>query len=183
MHNMSHALTAYFGAQKGYTYIWEAIMDQEVKQLTRAALIEVSHALSAEYGVALEELLNFAENLLVRYENKLLGDTVERVGKDTKRKLSATDRFVGAALLCEKHGITPTNILAGLAAGLHFAPDGDTASEEIVNNLKENGLAHTLSTYCGIESDSPFAPRIQAVYEKIASKCSLDEIYAELNRA
>ena len=122
MHNMSHALTAYFGALKGYTYIWEAAADAEIKLMALRALTESSRALSKEYGVPLEELLCFSENLLSRFENKLLGDTVERVGRDTKRKLSENDRFVGAARLCEKHGISPVNILAGLAAGLHFAP-------------------------------------------------------------
>ncbi|MBQ8173943.1 MAG: mannitol dehydrogenase [Clostridia bacterium] len=180
MHNMSHALTAYFGARKGYTYIWEAAKDAEVKLLTLRALTESSRALSKEYGVPLEELLCFSENLISRFENKLLGDTVERVGRDTKRKLSANDRFVGAARLCEKHGIKPVTILAGLAAGLHFAPEGDEASAEVVADVKQNGVAHALATYCGVEADSSFLPTVEAVYRQVADATPMSAIISSL---
>jgi len=36
------------------------------------------------------------EDLLKRFANRQLGYTVERVGKDTIRKLSPNDRLVGA---------------------------------------------------------------------------------------
>ena len=180
MHNMSHALTAYFGALKGYTYIWEAAEDAEIKLMALRALTESSRALSKEYGVPLEELLCFSENLLSRFENKLLGDTVERVGRDTKRKLSENDRFVGAARLCEKHGIPPVNILAGLAAGLHFAPSGDEASIEVSGDAKANGVAHALSAYCGVGADSGFVERVEDVYNKIADNTKMSEIISAL---
>lgn len=180
MHNMSHALTAYFGALKGYTYIWEAAADAEIKLMALRALTESSRALSKEYGVPLEELLCFSENLLSRFENKLLGDTVERVGRDTKRKLSENDRFVGAARLCEKHGISPVNILAGLAAGLHFAPAGDEASIEVSGDAKANGVAHALATYCGVASDSSLSDRVEDVYNKIEEKAKMSEIISSL---
>lgn len=52
----------------------------------------------------LKDLMSFSAELIDRFGNRLLGDTVERVGKDTKRKLSENDRLVGAANLCLKHG-------------------------------------------------------------------------------
>ncbi|MBR2929926.1 MAG: mannitol dehydrogenase [Clostridia bacterium] len=180
MHNMSHALTSYFGALKGYTYIWEAAGDAEVKLMALRALTESSRALSKEYGVPLDELLCFSENLINRFENKLLGDTIERVGRDTKRKLSENDRFVGAIRLCKKHGIAPMNILAGLAAGLHFGPEGDDSSIEIRNDAKENGVAHALSTWCGIDGDAELVARIESVYNSIAEGAKMSDIISSL---
>lgn len=180
MHNMSHALTAYFGALKGYTYIWEAAKDAEIKLMALRALTESSRALSKEYGVPLEELLCFSENLIGRFENKLLGDTVERVGKDTKRKLSENDRFVGAARLCEKHGISPMNILAGLAAGLHFAPESDEAAIEVAGDAHKNGAKHALKTYSGIDGASTLATTVEEVYNKIEEKATMSEIISSL---
>ena len=180
MHNMSHALTAYFGALKGYTYVWEAAKDAEIKLMALRALTESSRALSKEYGVPLEELLCFSENLLGRFENKLLGDTIERVGKDTKRKLSENDRFVGAARLCEKHGISPMNILAGLAAGLHFAPESDEAAIEVSTDARTNGVSHALECYSGISADSALAKTVGEVYKKIEEKESMSEIISSL---
>lgn len=180
MHNMSHALTAYFGAHKGYTYIWEAAGDAEIKLMTLRALTEASRALSKEYGVPLEELLCFSENLISRFENKLLGDTIERVGRDTKRKLSANDRFVGAARLCAKHGIVPVNILAGLAAGLHFAPVGDDSSIDVASTAKEAGVARALAYYSGIKEDESLVTTVKDVYEKIEKGARMSEIISAL---
>ncbi len=176
MHNMSHALTAYFGALRGYTCIWEAALDADIRALAKAALAEASAALNLEYGVALDELKAFSDNLIDRFENKLLGDTIERVGRDTKRKLSENDRFVGVARLCEKLSLKSEYILAGLAAGLHFAPAGDDASIEVATDAKENGVFHALSTYCGIAEDSAIAKRVKEYYDKIAARTPISEI-------
>lgn len=167
MHNMSHALTAYLGALKGYEYIWQANGDYDIRSTARDALAEISKAMAAEYGVSPSDLEVFSYDLILRYDNKLLGDTVERVGKDTKRKLSENDRFVGAIRLCLKHGITPENIIRGMAAGLLFCPEGDTASLELTTFLKENGVYATLEKYCGIDKSDNLAAMIAAEYEKL----------------
>ena len=173
---MSHALTAYFGALRGYTYIWEAIEDPDIRALAEQALAVASAALHLEYNVPIEELASFSANLIERFENKLLGDTVERVGRDTKRKLASNDRLVGTMLLCEKHGVPCECILAAIAAGLHFAPAGDDSSVEVANDAKNNGVFHALSTYCGVEADTPMAKAIDAFYAKIEAKTPICEI-------
>ena len=71
------------------------------------------------------------------------------------------------ARLCEKHGIESIHILAGLAAGLHFAPGGDDASCEVAEDARKNGLVHTLATYCGIGADTDIAEKIAVFYSKI----------------
>ena len=178
MHNMSHALTAYFGYLRGYTYIWEANADADIRGFATKALAEASLALSKEYGVSIEELKAFSDNLIERFDNKLLGDTIERVGKDTKRKLSVNDRLVGAALLCEKLGIDATYITAGIAAGLLFAPESDESAIEVAKDAKENGVFHALATYCGIGEDAPLAKAVKAYYEKLAAKKPFAELFA-----
>ncbi len=178
MHNMSHALTAYFGYLRGYTFIWEANADADIRGFATKALAEASLALSKEYGVSIEELKAFSDNLIERFDNKLLGDTIERVGKDTKRKLSVNDRLVGAALLCEKLGISATYITAGIAAGLLFAPESDESAIEVAKDAKENGVFHALATYCGIGEDAPLAKAVKAYYEKLAAKKPFAELFA-----
>ena len=177
MHNMSHALTAYFGALRGYTYIWEAALDADIRALASAALAEASEALNIEYGVPMEELRAFSDNLIERFENKLLGDTIERVGKDTKRKLSVNDRFVGVALLAERLGVDAPHVLAGLAAGLCFAPESDEASVEVAADARDNGVFHALSTYCGIAEDSDIAKKVNEFYVKIKNGTPISDIF------
>lgn len=154
MHNMSHALVAYLGYRKGYTYIWEAVADPDIRGDAIHALSEASCALSAEYGVPLKELMSFSNDLIDRFGNKLLGDTVERVGKDTKRKLSENDRLIGAANLCLKHGLIPNFISKGIAAALEFASEGDESSKELAAYAKEHGAAAALEKYGNVKPDS-----------------------------
>ena len=158
----------------------EAAKDAEIKLIALRALTEISRAMSKEYGVPLDELLCFSENLIARYENKLLGDPVSRVGRDTKRKLSATDRFVGAARLCAKHGIRPVNILAGLAAGLHFAPADDEAALAVSATARDAGVPYALATYSGITEEDGFIEDVEAVYSKIAAGTEIREIISSL---
>ncbi|MBR7095201.1 MAG: mannitol dehydrogenase [Clostridia bacterium] len=178
MHNMSHSLIAYFGALCGYTYIWEAVADPAIRAIAERALADASGALHLEYGVPLDELSAFSENLIERFHNKLLGDTVERVGKDTRRKLSVNDRLVGTALLCEKHGIPATGILAAVAAGLRFAPAGDEASLEVAKDAAENGACHALATFSGIPANSEKAQTIANFYARIKRGTPIGELLA-----
>lgn len=180
MHNMSHAICAYLGNIKGYEYIWQAAKDAEIKLIALRALIESSRALSAEYGVPLEELLIFSENLIGRFENRLLGDTVARVGRDTIRKLSGNDRLAGAAKLCLKHGIKPVNICAGIAAGLRFSPDDDTSSTEVAEFTREHGAAAALARYSGIENQPEIVETVCAAYHLIENGRPMCELISSL---
>lgn len=126
IHNMGHALTAYLGNLKGYTYIWEAIGDPLIRLTVMKAMQDSAISLAREHNVPLDMILLHIDDLLYRFSNKLLGDTIARVGRDIKRKLSPGDRMLGTAKLCLKHGIFPSVICLGIAAALHFNPDTET---------------------------------------------------------
>ena len=151
MHNMSHAVTAYLGYIAGYTYIWEAAADARIRYVALAALVEAATALAAEHKIDSAPLIEHAFDLLSRFDNKLLGDTIERVGRDTKRKLSSGDRIVGIIKLCRKHNLPCEFITAGLAAGLMFAPESDDSSKEIEAFVKANGITAALKQYSELE--------------------------------
>ena len=167
MQNMSHAVIAYLGALKGYEYIWEANGDPDIRSTECNALAEIGLAMSKEYGVPYSELESFSDNLIPRYDNKLLGDTITRVGRDTKRKLSENDRIVGAIRLCLKHGILPESIIRGMAAGFLFCPDGDDASLEVKTYLAENGIFAALEKYCNVSGDEPLAAMVAEEYGRL----------------
>jgi mannitol-1-phosphate 5-dehydrogenase len=172
LHNMSHALCAYLGAERGYTYIWESVQDGEIRRIAREALREVSAALSAEYGVSAEELERFCEDLLSRFDNRLLGDTVSRVGFDTVRKLSPTDRFMGAIRLCEAHGLAYDHVLLGFCAGFRFCPEGDARSAGVFFAAKQNP-ARTLREVSGIEEGTALHQKAMALLHSQNSKTQL----------
>ncbi len=118
LHNMGHATCAYLGLIKGYTYIFEAIADPQIRLIVENAMAESSLALSAKYGAPLKDLTLHSWDLVDRFFNEQLADTCLRVGFDPKRKLGQHDRLVGASLNAAQHGITPVYICVGLACAI-----------------------------------------------------------------
>ena len=164
IHNMSHAMLAYLGRLGGYQFIWQAVRDSRLAEMARGALAESSKALSIKHGIPLADLAAFSEDLMSRFDNPMLGDTVVRVARDPLRKLAPGDRLVGAARLCLESGIIPDCICAGVAAALLFMDDGDEASLQIQKSIAENGLSATLDGFCGIEASSPLYTLISNHY-------------------
>lgn len=178
MHNMSHALTAYLGYMNDCGYIWEACGKPLIKLLALRALQESATALSEEYGVPLKKLIGFSEDLIYRFGNKLLGDTVERVGKDPVRKLSEYDRLIGAANLCVKKGISPVYVCLGLAAGYLYNNPNDAAAMEVQDFIKQNGIEEAIVRYSNIEKSSSVFAYIIRFYEMFKSGESLEKVAA-----
>jgi len=153
MHNMGHATCAYLGFLNNYTYIWETMENTSIKLITLRALLESATALSIEHNYPLPKLIEHSDDLIYRFGNKLLGDTVARVGKDPVRKLAENDRLVGATRLCVKHGINPAYICLGIAAGYAFSPEGDESAAKIAEIVKNEGIEAALSKFSGINKD------------------------------
>ncbi len=162
IHNMGHALCAYLGAEKGYEYIWQAAEDREIYEAAKEAMLCSADALAREYGDELMPLLEeHVDDLLFRFKNKALGDTVVRVGADPVRKLRRNDRIIGAALYCMEMGILPAPILAGVKAALRFNPPGDVSANILQADLKEKGLEYVITHYMGIDIKDDLFERLQ----------------------
>ena len=114
----------------------------------------------------MEQLVSFSEDLMARFDNPPLGDTVLRVGRDPVRKLAPGDRLSGAAELCLEQGILPKRICEGIAAALLFIADEDIASLEIQSSIKGKGLTETLIRYCGVRAESPLYSLISDRYNE-----------------
>ncbi len=167
MHNMSHATCAYLGYLRDYTYIYQAVNDVDIKYVAYKSLLQSASAVAKENGAEMKDLISHAENLIYRFKNTALGDTVERVGKDTIRKLGNNDRLVGALLLAEKHSLPCEYLCIGIAAGMLFNPQADERSVELSGFAKENGVKATLQKYCGY--DGKMVGVIETLYDKFNS--------------
>ena len=162
LHNMGHAMVAYFAYQQGIEYIWQAVEHKEVYDLARKAMKGSGEALIRQYG---EEMrANVEENiddLLFRFGNKALKDTVARVGGDLVRKLRRNDRLVGAALYCIEQGVDPEPIVEGIRAALKFDRAEDVSAPELQKALKEQGIDYVLEHYMGLKPDEPLFKMIK----------------------
>ena len=174
MHNMSHALCAYLGNLRGYEYIYQAVNDFDIRYCAFRALVRSALAIAKENGVEIDGLIGHAENLLYRFTNTALADTVERVGKDTKRKLGSNDRLIGALKLCEKHGIDGTYLCIGIAAGMLFAPQADASAIEVKEYAEEKGVKATLEKYS--EYTGKYVSVINGIYADLKSGKTLADV-------
>lgn len=180
IHNMGHALAAYLGKIKGYTYIWEAINDPYIKLAVSNAMQESSLALSKEHGMKYEILLEHVEDLIYRFGNRQLGDTVSRVGNDVKRKLYSNDRLVGAASLCTCYGISPFFISLGIAAAMKFENSQDEFISEAHKIIEAEGPEGVLKKICMLSDKDYIWSIILELYEQIDSNLEIDDIIERL---
>ena len=179
IHNMGHALMAYYGRLKGYDLISEISCDGEVKYVLTRALMESARAMAKKHNVSLDDMLEFVENLIVRFENPLLIDDVFRVGRDTKRKLSAGDRLGGAFHLVRQQGGVPAYIAIGIAAGLLFDHPDDAIGLEVSAYAKSEGVKAACEKYCSITADEDVA-MVERFYNLLAAKAPFADILAAL---
>lgn len=175
LHNMGHAITAYLAYLKGYKYIFEASRDPEIKYFVTRAFIESARGLSKRHGVPFDDILSYAEKLLFRFENTLLLDTVERVGKDPIRKLAKNDRLGGTFALVKETGGVPVYSALGIAAGLLFSPESDEAALEVSKFARENGVREAVKKYCSITDDAD-VNLIERFYILLLSRADFAEI-------
>jgi mannitol-1-phosphate 5-dehydrogenase len=166
IHNMGHAAAAYLGALRGYRFIWEAVGDPSIARVARAAMEESAGAIAVEHGVDVEPLLEHVDDLLGRFANRKLGDTIERVGRDLPRKLAPRDRLIGALELCAKKKLPRGHIAQAIAAALLF---DDSASRVVQNMIASEGARAVLEKLCGLDRSDPDVSVILERYKSLKS--------------
>jgi len=124
IHNLGHATAAYYGFFRfpGAVYMYEILGDETVSRFTREVMQQAADVLLAAYPgeFTTESLNDHIDDLLSRFRNKALKDTIFRVGSDLPRKLGPDDRFMGAVRLAEKTGNPYGKILEALSYGFFF---------------------------------------------------------------
>jgi len=153
IHNMGHALAAYFGFLHGFEFIWQAMEDEIIFGQVRSAMSATVEALARKYNEGRTELTAYMDDLLSRFGNKGLGDRIDRVGGDPLRKLAPGDRLIGAIDLCKEQGIDYSSILSGVSAALRFDVSNDPSASLLQKQVSERGIVGFLKEYCGLLED------------------------------
>ena len=185
IHNLGHAAVAYLGflADRQLTYIWQAVALPAVRAGAREAMEESARALLAAYPHEFTEqsLGEHIDDLLHRFANQALGDTIFRVGRDLPRKLSRDDRIIGALRFDLAHGIASAATARVAAAALEFRgtdEHGQLAPSDaaFLRDDYPQGLDHLLTHLCGLRLDDPaersLADAIRAAHEELVVTAS-----------
>jgi mannitol-1-phosphate 5-dehydrogenase len=180
VHNLGHAACAYMGALKNKTFIWEAMKVKTALATANGAMVESGKALLVRYPSewTWEEMTGHIEDLLERFRNKALGDTVYRVGRDLPRKLAPEDRLLGALRLQAASGVQSVFTERAIAAALLFrtpGEDGKLFAEDaaFAEYIDREGPEKALEKYACMDvngSDRDVTGRILGEYARLGGK-------------
>ncbi len=183
IHNLGHAAVAYIGYSKKpeATYTYEILEDEDLKLLVKQAMEQSARALHLAYPAVFsnKELDDHIEDLLRRFTNRALKDTIYRVGRDLSRKLHRSDRVIGAIELCYHHDQPCDVLLQVLFFGFTFTLAA-TVSEALLSDTrfiqetKGMSIEETLQRFCGLDSreDKQFRSFLVSSLRSIAESIS-----------
>jgi mannitol-1-phosphate 5-dehydrogenase len=132
IHNLGHATAAYYGyfLHPGAVYMYEILDDPEILLFTRAVMLQSAEILRVAYPgeFTTAELESHIDDLIRRFRNKALQDTIYRVGQDLTRKLGTDDRFMGSIRLAIQYRMPHDLILKAMSYGLCFKAKDETGN-------------------------------------------------------
>jgi len=161
IHNLGHASLAYhanvFNPELKYT--WEALEVDQLRDITRRTMLQSKDVLMALYPDEFtnSQLVEHIDDLLDRFSNKSLGDTIYRVGCDLSRKLNRDDRLMIPIITAISTGKDYSLILEAWVKGCFFkATNGDTKitqmDEAFRTKYADNPLL-VLSNHCKLDRE------------------------------
>lgn len=157
IHNLGHAAGAYLGYRNNpaHTFMYQALGDPGVFLATRSAMVESANILLTMYpdDYSHNDLLDHITDLLTRFRNRALGDTIYRVGCDLYRKLGPDDRFAAPMKAALKLELPFEHILEAMKAALAFRATDHTGrhlpADEAIFAEAAKGLDHILQQVSG----------------------------------
>ena len=159
IHNFGHAAAAYAGflADPSVQFMAEILKIHNVKKFTRSAMLQSANVLLKKYPgeFTILELTEHIDDLLGRFENHALGDTVFRVGCDLKRKLHRDDRILGPLIDGIQTKSPVDKILMAFGYGLQFQAKDENwnvfpGDDHFSKAISEKGLHFVLTSLCGL---------------------------------
>ncbi len=160
IHNLGHAAAAYFGYLKfpEKTLLYQVLADRKVFDFTETTMKESAESLILQYpgSFTRQGLYEHINDLIRRFQNKALGDTVYRVGRDLPRKLGPDDRLCGAIRMALKNRSPYDHMLYALIMGFYFRATNEKGklfpNDRIFSDhLAKHGFDKTFQEFCKFE--------------------------------
>lgn len=174
IHNLGHAAAAYAGNyfHPEMVFLYEVLEDSRVYQVAEKAMIQAADMLCRIYADEFTKtgMEAHIDDLLERFRNQALGDTVFRVGQDRIRKLGADDRFFGAIRLCQENHLAFDHILDAMSYAFFFQASGENGyrheSDLQFNTYLQEGIHRVLGEVCGLdaEKDSGLIKQLEQLF-------------------
>jgi mannitol-1-phosphate 5-dehydrogenase len=167
--NTGHCSAAYFGYQKKYSFISEAISDPDVESFVRRVLSETSQYLIQQYRFESKTHQDYVDKTIERFKNSNIVDEVVRVGRSPLRKLSFDDRLVKPAREVLAMKDTPNALVEAIVYGLLFDHPLDPEAQDIQSRIKQH-LGSAISTVTGVPVTDTLHLMIVEAYQRLAKE-------------
>lgn len=162
IHNMGHATAAYLGylAYPNSIFLYEVLSDSQVREAVRNTMLQSADILLKKYPdeFTIETLTYHIDDLIRRFQNKALGDTIFRVGCDLQRKLGAEDRLAGAIHLACELKLPYHFLLRALVSGCHFKATDEQGkilpADREFGEIYAKGIINVLTVICGFNAET-----------------------------
>ena len=166
IHNLGHAATAYIGFlyNPRFVYLYEALSVPAIYKKVRNTMLSAAEILWKKYpeDFTAKDLVDHIDDLLYRFRNKALGDTIFRVGCDLMRKLSPEDRIVGALKTAIEYDCDYREIVFVLACAMNFRAVDEQGvlfpGDKDFIEIYEKGIYEVLTSVC--KFDNPLAEKL-----------------------
>ena len=155
IHNAPHAIVAYLGWLKGYTYIHEAMADKDIEEVVLGSISEITDGVIKSNYATKEFAEMYKEKELSRFSNNLLYDTITRVAREPIRKLSKDNRIILGMRLALFNGGIPKYTAIGAKAALAYDNPNDKEAVYLQSLRKSVGDLEVLRSEAGIELFDP----------------------------
>jgi mannitol-1-phosphate 5-dehydrogenase len=162
----AHAAAAYVGSLKGYCYVHAAVRDPEVRQIVHCVVEEGRRGVAALFGASMAGSEALGDQIVARLGNAHLEDHLDRVGRDPRRKLAASDRILGAARAAEVAGVFPQNLLTVAAAALCYW-ERATLPLSLPAQIADAGIEPVLHSVCALESTDRLAQELIRAWRRL----------------
>ncbi len=157
IHNLGHATTAYLGFLENpdFKYVYEVLAVPALKKQVRETMLQSGDTLMKMYPAEfdLKHIIDHTDDLILRFENKALGDTIYRVGCDLKRKLSRNDRLAGAIINAKNFNMPYDKILYALVSGFYFRARDEEGNlfpgDKEFDVILQKGIPYVMTNICG----------------------------------
>jgi len=162
IHNLGHVCAAYCGSfyYPDLIYMHEVLEHDEVRDFTREAMLQSSKILDAIHPnvFTTTHLHEHINDLISRFRNKALGDTVFRVGCDLQRKLSPNDRLLAPFHAGIRLKFPVDKIAEAIFFGIHFKAKDENKQflandAEFFTMVNTGGLKQVLKKICNLDEN------------------------------
>lgn len=165
--NCGHAWAGFTGYIHGFDSVYDVFMTPERVDEIRKAMQESAALISRKYDFSEEEMMEYVDFGIKRYQAKGVDYTVSMVTRSPIRKLGANDRLVGPCVQCAKMGLENEYLLKGIAMVLLLDRTDDAEAVELQNCIRENGVEFAIEHYSGIKKGSDMQKSVLDYYHEL----------------